>query len=383
MAKQPTLSDITNILNAATFINANWDAIQAAFQNTVSRDGSTPNQMEADLDLNNNDLLNVNRIDVGSLYVNGVNTVSTAAVPEWRGAWATATAYVEDDLVRQDGSSYICLVAHTSGTFATDLTDLKWELFAQQGSAGAGTGDMLAANNLSDVASAATSRSNLGLGSVSTENTVPISKGGTGATDATTAKTNLGLAIGTDVQAYDADLAAIAGLTSAANKVPYFTGSGTAGVLDFLDEDDMASDSATAVPSQQSVKSYVASNAGGYTLLGTLTTTSGASQSLTSLDLTGYKMIFATFKGVSHNSGSSQTFSFGGATITQAIGAALVVSGLCVIDLTNSVVTLAFNGSAVSIQPSAGTLTTASTSITVSVSGGNFDAGSIIVYGVI
>lgn len=43
-------------------------------------------------------------------------------------AWATATAYIVDQTVFQNSNLYVCLEAHTSGTFATDLAALKWEL---------------------------------------------------------------------------------------------------------------------------------------------------------------------------------------------------------------------------------------------------------------
>ena len=54
-----TLTDITNILTSATTINNNNTLIEQAIENTLSRDGTTPNQMTDNLDMNSQRIINL------------------------------------------------------------------------------------------------------------------------------------------------------------------------------------------------------------------------------------------------------------------------------------------------------------------------------------
>lgn len=61
-----------NVAGLTTLQN-NFDAIEEAMENTLSRDGTTPNQMEADFDMNGNDIINVGSLETDSLTINDLN----------------------------------------------------------------------------------------------------------------------------------------------------------------------------------------------------------------------------------------------------------------------------------------------------------------------
>jgi len=119
-------------------------------------------------------------------------------------------------------------------------------------------------------------------------------------------------------------------------------------------------------------------------LLGTMTTTSGTSQTLSSLDLTLFKFLRVVVNGVS-TTFSNSVLRIGGQNISPSIqSSASIFYGIVDLDLSSGVFgsTVISTTSLKEVTVGDTAYTNATTSVVISTSGGTFDLGSINIYGV-
>ena len=182
-----TLNDMSSSYRSAAKFDENFAAIEAAIENTLSRDGTSPNQMEASLDMNSNRVINaatpIGDSDLATkAYVDSVSGAGSTpgdllAVNNLSDLENASTA--RTNLGLEDGATStigVDLQAYDSnltsfvGVFALPTSDGTSNQVLRTDGAGNLTwytipsgGDLVSTNNLSDLQDANTSRSNLGV----------------------------------------------------------------------------------------------------------------------------------------------------------------------------------------------------------------------------
>lgn len=183
-------------------------------------------------------------VTYSSLDVSVTGILSSNFVP--KGDWLTSTSYIVGDLVSEGTEAYVCAVAHSSGTFATDEAAGKWNLTASTtginsnlvdiGALTPADKNMMIGDGANWVAeSGSTLLTSIGLGTGNSPQLTGVNIGN--ATDTLLARVSAGIAsvggsvilmasnLGVSVQAYSVKLKSIADLTLVGDRMIYATSS--------------------------------------------------------------------------------------------------------------------------------------------------------------
>lgn len=167
MAKKPSITNIATGYQATDTINDNFVNVRDAFDNTLSRDGSTPNAMGADLDLDSHDILNAKDVYAENLYLSG-SLISGGSLSDGNYGDITVSSGGTVWTINAGSVTYNMLDSTTTSAFAAAVHthDDRYYTESEVTSFLAGKADTSHTHSASDV----------------TSGTLPIARGGTGVT---------------------------------------------------------------------------------------------------------------------------------------------------------------------------------------------------------